>query len=334
MIVNKNASLKKLNTFNVDASCDLLVETSNPDDLLEILDSKELNNNLFILGGGSNILFTKHYQGTIINLKEESIKILEEGVDKIQVEVSAGMNWHRFVEWAVDKDFGGIENLSLIPGSVGASPIQNIGAYGVELEDVFDSCSGIMIDSLDKVNLSKSDCEFSYRSSIFKKNLKNKFIITSVRFNLTKSNHLFNIDYPDLNNLSESGLDLKKISNEVIKIRNSKLPDPKQYGNCGSFFKNPIIGYSKFQKLKEKFNEIPFFKTDSNYFKVPAAWLIDKCGFKKINDGNVGVYKNQPLVVINLGNASGNEIINFAKRIKDSVFNEFDIELEEEVIVM
>ena len=334
MIVNKNASLKKLNTFNVDASCDLLVETSNPDDLFEILDSKELNNNLFILGGGSNILFTKHYQGTIINLKEESIKILEEGVDKIQVEVSAGMNWHRFVEWAVDKDFGGIENLSLIPGSVGASPIQNIGAYGVELEDVFDSCSGIMIDSLDKVNLSKSDCEFSYRSSIFKKNLKNKFIITSVRFNLTKSNHLFNIDYPDLNNLSESGLDLKKISNEVIKIRNSKLPDPKQYGNCGSFFKNPILGYSKFQKLKEKFNEIPFFKTDSNYFKVPAAWLIDKCGFKKINDGNVGVYKNQPLVVINLGNASGNEIINFAKRIKDSVFNEFDIELEEEVIVM
>ncbi len=334
MIVNKNASLKKLNTFNVDASCDVLVESSNTDDLLEVLKNKELNNKLFILGGGSNILFTKHYEGTIINLKEESIKILDEGPVKVQVEVSAGMNWHRFVEWAVDKDFGGIENLSLIPGNVGASPIQNIGAYGVELEDVFDSCSGIMIDSLDKVNLSKSDCEFTYRSSIFKKKLKNKFIITSVRFNLTKSNHLYKIDYPDLNNLSESSLDLKKISNEVIKIRNSKLPDPKQYGNCGSFFKNPVIGYSKFQKLKEKFTEIPFFKTDSNYFKVPAAWLIDKCGFKKINDKNVGVYKNQPLVVINLGNASGNEIINFAKRIKDSVFNEFDIELEEEVIVM
>ena len=321
MIVNKNASLKKLNTFNVDASCDVLVESSSTNDLLEVLNNKELNNNLFILGGGSNILFTKHYQGTIINLKEESIKILDEGPDKVQVEVSAGMNWHRFVKWAVDKDFGGIENLSLIPGNVGASPIQNIGAYGVELEDVFDSCSGIMIDSLDKVNLSKSDCEFTYRSSIFKKKLKNKFIITYVRFNLTKSNHLYNIDYPDLNNLSESSLDLKKISNEVIKIRNSKLPDPKQYGNCGSFFKNPVISYSKFQKLKEKFTEIPFFKTDSNYFKVPAAWLIDKCGFKKINDKNVGVYKNQPLVVINLGNASGNEIINFAKRIKGSVFN-------------
>jgi len=334
MIVNKNASLKKLNTFNVDASCDVLVESSNTNDILEVLNNKELNNNLFILGGGSNILFTKHYQGTIINLKEESIKILDEGPDKVQVEVSAGTNWHRFVRWAVDKDFGGIENLSLIPGNVGASPIQNIGAYGVELEDVFDSCSGIMIDSLDKVNLSKSDCEFTYRSSIFKKKLKNKFIITYVRFNLTKSNHLYNIDYPDLNNLSESGLDLKKISNEVIKIRNSKLPDPKQYGNCGSFFKNPIVDYSKLQKLKEKFTEIPFFKTDSNYFKVPAAWLIDKCGYKKINDENVGVYKNQPLVLINLGNASGNEIINFAKRIKDSVFNKFDIELEEEVIVM
>jgi len=137
-----------------------------------------------------------------------------------------------------------------------------------------------------------------------------------------------------LNNLSEFNLDLKKISNEVIKIRNSKLPDPKQFGNCGSFFKNPIIDFSKFQKLKEKFTEIPLFKVDSNYFKVPAAWLIDKCGFKKINDENVGVYRNQPLVIINLGNASGNEIINFAKRIKDSVFNKFDIELEEEVIVM
>ena len=210
MIVNKNASLKKLNTFNLDVSCDVLVESSNTNDLLEVLNNRELNNNLFILGGGSNILFTKHYQGTIINLKEESIKIIDKDADKVQVEVSAGMNWHRFVEWAVDKDFGGIENLSLIPGNVGASPIQNIGAYGVELEDVFDSCSGIMIDSLDKVNLSKSDCEFTYRSSIFKKKLKNKFIITSVRFNLTKSNHLFNIDYPDLNNLSESGLDLKK----------------------------------------------------------------------------------------------------------------------------
>ena len=279
-------------------------------------------------------MFTKNYKGLILHNRIKGIQIIEQDSNFVYVKVGAGENWHEFVEWSVSKSLSGIENLASIPGTVGASPIQNIGAYGVELEDVFDSCSGIMIESLDKVNLSKSDCEFTYRSSIFKKKLKNKFIITSVRFNLTKSNHLYNIDYPDLNNLSESGLDLKKISNEVIKIRNSKLPDPKQYGNCGSFFKNPIIGYSKFQKLKEKFTEIPFFKTDSNYFKVPAAWLIDKCGFKKINDENVGVYKNQPLVLINLGNASGNEIINFAKRIKDSVFNEFDIELEEEVIVM
>ena len=237
--------------------------------------------------------------------------------------------------WAVENNYGGIENLSLIPGNVGAAPIQNIGAYGVELKDIFYSCSGIELDSLKEFEMNKSECKFSYRDSIFKNELKDKVVITSIKLNLTKDNHHFNIAYKDLKeNLSNSELSLKVISDEVIKIRQSKLPDHKSVGNCGSFFKNPIVSLSKLKKIKAVYPNLPSFKIDSNNYKIPAAWLIEKSGFKERGNKNVGVYENQPLVIINHGSATGKEILDFANEIKETIYNNFNIQLEEEVLII
>ena len=237
--------------------------------------------------------------------------------------------------WAVENNYGGIENLSLIPGNVGAAPIQNIGAYGVELKDIFYSCSGIELDSLKEFEMNKSQCKFSYRNSIFKNELKDKVVITSIKLNLTKDNHHFNIAYKDLKeNLSNSELSLKVISDEVIKIRQSKLPDHKSVGNCGSFFKNPIVSLSKLKKIKAVYPNLPSFKIDSNNYKIPAAWLIEKSGFKERGNKNVGVYENQPLVIINHGSATGKEILDFANEIKERIYNNFNIQLEEEVLII
>ena len=333
MKINKDASLKKFNTFNVSETANFIYEVEEISDLKEILsDSK---GKILILGGGSNILFTRRFEGTIINLKNKGIKVISENNDSILVEVSAGENWNDFVIWAVENNYGGIENLSLIPGNVGAAPIQNIGAYGVELKDIFYSCSGIELDSLEEFEMKKSECKFSYRNSIFKNELKDKVVITSIKLNLTKDNHHFNIDYKDLKeNLSNSELSLKVISDEVIKIRQSKLPDHKSVGNCGSFFKNPIIYLSKLKKIKVLYPNLPSFKIDSNNYKIPAAWLIEKSGFKERGDKNVGVYENQPLVIINRGSASGKDILDFANDIKETIFNNFNIQLEEEVLII
>lgn len=335
MLIKENASLKEYNTFNIDQTADIFIEIDNTNEILKFLENKNLTNNLFILGGGSNILFTRKYQGTILHIKEEGIRVIEEDEKNVLVEVASGTNWHYFVEWAIKHNYGGIENLSLIPGNVGAAPIQNIGAYGVELKDSFYSCLGVSLDNFEIKELKKSDCEFDYRSSIFKSKLKNRFIITSVKFILSKTNHNFVIEYKGLkDNLLNTKLSLEKISNEVIRIRKSKLPDFKIYGNCGSFFKNPIISIDHYNSLRDKYGEIPKFKIDNYNIKIPAAWLIDKCEFKNNSDKNVGVYKNQSLVIINFGNASGNEILNFAMKIKETVNKTFNIELEEEVIIL
>ena len=335
MEVFRNGSLKKFNTFNVDEKAKVLVEINRVSDLFTFLSKENQKDKMLVLGGGSNILFTKSYEGIIISLKNKGIELIDEDENNILVEISSGESWNDFVVWAVENNFGGVENLSLIPGNVGAAPIQNIGAYGVELKDVFHSCKGIMLDTLNKFEFTKSDCEFNYRSSIFKSTLKNKTIITSVKLNLTKSKHNFNIDYKELKeNLLDTELTIKNISDQVIQIRKSKLPDPKIFGNCGSFFKNPIINISRHESLLNKFPDIPFFKIDNNNYKISAAWLIDQSDFKNKKVKNVGVYSNQPLVIINHGNAKGKDILDFAKEIKETVIGNFDIELEEEVLIL
>ena len=333
MEIHRNSSLKKFNTFNVDEVAQLIFEIDNISDLPNILSNKK--DEILVLGGGSNILFTKPYNGLIINLKNKGKKIIQEDENTVLVEVSAGENWHEFVLWAIKNNFGGLENLSLIPGNLGAAPIQNIGAYGVELKDIFYSCKGLMLDTLSEFEFKKTECKFDYRTSIFKSTLKNKIVITSVKLILTKSKHNFNIDYKDLNiNLQNTELSVKKISDEVIKIRASKLPDPKFFGNCGSFFKNPIVNSDTYKSLLDKFPNIPAHKIDDDNYKISAAWLIDQSGFKNKKDKNVGVYENQPLVIINNGKATGKELLNFALNIKETIYNNFEIGLEEEVIIM
>ena len=333
MEIHRNSSLKKFNTFNVDEVAQLIFEIDNISDLPNILSNKK--DEILVLGGGSNILFTKPYNGLIINLKNKGKKIIQEDENTVLVEVSAGENWHEFVLWAIKNNFGGVENLSLIPGNLGAAPIQNIGAYGVELKDIFYSCKGLILDTLSEFEFKKTECKFDYRTSIFKSTLKNKTVITSVKLILTKSKHNFNIDYKDLNiNLQNTELSVKKISDEVIKIRASKLPDPKFFGNCGSFFKNPIVNSGTYKSLLDKFPNIPAHKIDDDNYKISAAWLIDQSGFKNKKDKNVGVYENQPLVIINYGKATGKELLNFALNIKETIYNNFEIGLEEEVIIM
>ena len=335
MEVVRNGSLKKFNTFNVDEKAKVLVEIDKVRDLFTFLSKENQKDKMLVLGGGSNILFTKSYEGIIISLKNKGIELIDADENNVLVEVSSGESWNDFVLWAVENNFGGVENLSLIPGNVGAAPIQNIGAYGVELKNVFHSCKGIMIDSLNEFELTKEECEFNYRSSIFKSTYKNKTIITSVKLILTKSKHNFNIEYKGLKeNLSGKELTIKKISDQVIRIRKSKLPDPKYYGNCGSFFKNTIVNILKHESLLNKFPDTPFFKIDNNNYKISAAWLIDQSDFKNKKVKNVGVYTNQPLVIINHGNAKGKDILHFANEVKDTVHRNFQIELEEEVLIL
>ena len=335
MKVYRNGSLKKFNTFSVDERAKVLVEIDKVNDLPTFLSKENHKDKMLVLGGGSNILFTKSYEGKIISLKNKGIELIEEDENNVLIKISSGESWNDFVLWAVKNNFGGVENLSLIPGNVGAAPIQNIGAYGVELKDVFHSCKGIMLDSLNEFELTKSECEFNYRSSIFKSTYRNKTIITSVKLILTKSKHNFNIDYKGLKeNLLDRELTLKNISDQVIRIRKSKLPDPKAFGNCGSFFKNPIVDTLRHEYLLNKFPGIPFFKIDNNNYKISAAWLIDQSNFKNKKVKNVGVYTNQPLVIINHGNAKGKDILHFANEVKDTVHRNFEIELEEEVLIL
>ena len=333
MRIKRQASLKKFNTFNVDEVADVIYEVEDISMLKNIVSDNK--NQILILGGGSNILFTKSYNGAIINIKNKGIRVLKEDNDSVLIDVCSGENWNDFVLWAIENNYGGIENLSLIPGNVGAAPIQNIGAYGVELKDVFYSASGIMLDSLEGFELNNSECKFSYRNSIFKNELKNKVIITSIKLKLTKGDHNYNIEYQDLKEkLSKSELSLKKISSEVIKIRQSKLPDHKLIGNCGSFFKNPIINLSKLNNIKSEFPDLPSFKIDSNNFKIPAAWLIEKCGWKGYKENNIGVSDKHALVIVNYNAKKGKEIKELSNKIINDVKGKFRIKLIPEVNVI
>ena len=333
--ISSNFSLKDYNTFNINVKSDKFISINSEDQLIDFLSQHKEEENIFFLGGGSNVLFSKDYNGTIIHISIKGKKIIEELDDKVIIEVSSGENWHDFVKWSIDNNYGGIENLSLIPGNVGAAPIQNIGAYGVELKDVFDSCRVLSIDSNEIKIFNKDECNFNYRSSVFKSEKKNKYVILSIRLKLTKEPHSYNLSYESLRErFNDKDINLSNISREIIKIRESKLPDPKKIGNCGSFFKNPFIESEKLNILLEKYPKLPYHKGENGLYKIPAAWLIEKMGFKKKSLGDASVYINQPLVIVNNGNATGSDILNFANSIKKSVKENFNIDLEEEVNIL
>tara|TARA_B100000963_G_scaffold148267_1_gene129107 strand:- start:80575 stop:81573 length:999 start_codon:yes stop_codon:yes gene_type:complete len=328
-----NKSLKSFNSFRVDSSASKYIRIDDIEQLKKILSINKKVKKI-ILGGGSNILFTKKFNGLCVHMQNKGIEIISETENHVIVEINSGENWNDFVLWCLEKDFGGVENLVLIPGCVGAAPIQNIGAYGVELKDVFESCTTINLETLKKKKYKIKDCKFGYRDSIFKGSLKNKIVITSVQLKLSKNSHKFNLSYESLKNLkSIKKLSIKKIANTIIKIRNSKLPDPKKMGNAGSFFKNPIIDKILFNKLFETFKNIPFVKLTDGKFKIPAAWLIENTFKKGYKKGNVGIYKNQPLVIVNYGDAQGKEVMNFSKDIQKKVSKKFGIELVNEVVI-
>ena len=337
MTIAKNVSLKPYNTFGIDAKASLYCNISTVEELKSILQQKH-QQPFFILGGGSNMLLTKDVEALVLHINLKGITVVSETADKVIVKAMAGENWHEFVLWCLDHNYGGIENLSLIPGNVGTAPIQNIGAYGVELKDVFVSCEAMQVENQTLKTFTKEDCKFDYRESIFKQELKGKYIITSVNFELKKVDHKLHMDYGAIKEqLRTSGItypNINDISKAVIAIRQSKLPDPKEIGNSGSFFKNPIISKEKFEKLQENFPEVPFYKISDDHIKVPAGWLIEKAGFKGKRFDDYGVHNKQALVLVNHGNAKGQDIYHLAILIKNTIKRIFDIDIETEVNII
>ena len=337
MEIHHDFSLKKYNTFGIEAKAKSFVSVKNVNELKTIIENNK-NEKKFILGGGSNMLLTKNIDALVIHLNLKGIKIIDENDDFAWVESQAGENWHEFVMWTIEHNFGGLENLSLIPGNVGTTPIQNIGAYGVEIKDTFVVCDALHIETLETSTFTNIGCKFGYRESVFKNELKDEFIITSVVFKLTKHAHQLNTSYGAIETeLAEKNIQnptLRDVSNAVIAIRQSKLPDPKILGNSGSFFKNPIVLKTDFEKIQKKFPEMPFYKVSENEVKVPAGWLIEQAGFKGKRFGDAGIHKNQALVLVNYGNATGQEILAVARNIQKTIFEKYGIAIEAEVNVI
>ena len=334
MEVSKNISLKPYNTFGIDVKARNFIAVSTIEELRLVL-KKNYSQDLFILGGGSNMLLTKDVDFTVLQINLKGIEVVEEDADTVVLKASAGENWHQFVLYTLENNYGGVENLSLIPGNVGTAPIQNIGAYGVELKDTFVSCEAIDIQTLESRTFTEEECEFGYRNSIFKNDAKDKYIITSVSFRLAKHSHNLHTTYGAIDKaLIEMGIEkptIKDVSNAVIRIRQEKLPDPKILGNSGSFFKNPVVTKSDLDNLQKNFPEIPFYIVSEEEIKIPAGWLIDKAGLKGYREGDAGVHKNQALVLVNYGGASGKEILDLSKKIQQEIYSQFQIHLQPEV---
>ena len=327
--IEQHKSLKAYNTFGVECFCENFISVTNEIELRDALLNSDFKEK-FILGGGSNLLFTKNLSGLCIQINLKGISIVQENEKEVVVEAQAGENWHEFVLWTLEQGFGGLENLALIPGNIGTSPIQNIGAYGVELKDSFVSCKTLDHKTGSEHTFPLDQVGFGYRTSIFKTTLKGKHVITSVQFKLTKKEHLLKTDYGSLKDeLKEQNP--KSIAEAVIAIRKRKLPDPAEIGNSGSFFKNPIVTELDFQKLIKIHSEMPHYRINISEVKIPAGWIIDKLGYKGYKKGDAGVHKNQALVLVNHGNASGSEILSLAKEIQEKVFERFNIHLETEV---
>lgn len=337
MQVIGNFSLKSYNTFGIDATAREFVAVHSTQELKQILDERRLENK-FVLGGGSNMLLTKNIDALVIHIDLKGKRVLARDGDSVIVEAQAGENWHEFVLWTISQDFGGLENMSLIPGNVGATPIQNIGAYGAEIKDTMVSCDAMNIETQQMRTFSKDECGFGYRESVFKNAEKDKYIITSVVFRLTSRNHKISTGYGDIaKKLAEDNIaspTIKDVSDAVIAIRRSKLPDPKELGNSGSFFKNPIVPKAVYEKAAAAYPEMPHYVISDTEVKVPAGWLIEQAGFKGKRFGDAGVHKNQALVLVNYGNATGQEILAVAKAVQEAVLEKFGIAIEAEVNVI
>ncbi len=337
MKIEQNKSLKKYNTFGINATASEFIEITSESELVDVI-SKNTEKELFVLSGGSNMLLTKDLNTLVLHLQIKGITVIEESEDTVLVSANGGENWHDFVQYCIDNNYGGLENLSLIPGYVGSAPIQNIGAYGVELKDTLISCEAYEISTAKKCLFSNEDCKFGYRNSIFKNEAKGKYIISKVTFRLKKKNHSLNTSYGAIENaLSERKIThptIRDVSEVVIQIRKSKLPDPSEIGNSGSFFKNPVISTTHFTQLQNSYPLIPSYVIDKNNIKVPAGWLIEQCGFKGKRWGDAGVHEKQALVLVNYDNASGIELLNLAKRIQEKIETKFNIKLETEVNII
>ncbi len=340
MLIQQNKSLKQYNSFGINAIARNFVILDSLDSLEELITDHEfsIKNAHFILGGGSNILFTSPLiDGWVLKNEMKGITLVGEDEDHYFVEVAAGENWHQFVLYCISKGYAGIENLSLIPGCAGASPIQNIGAYGVEIKDVFDSLDLYHLREKCVIRFSASECMFGYRESIFKTKLKNQFVILKIRLRLNKKPS-FKTSYgaveQELEKMGVQELTIQQVSEAVIRIRSSKLPDPKKIGNAGSFFKNPIISNDLFQKLKPNFPDLPGYPAANGLIKIAAGWLIEKAGWKGYRIGDAGCHALQALVLVNFGNATGKEIYELSSKIIHSIENKFGIVLEREVNIL
>ena len=333
--MQQNISLKPFNTFGLEASARFFVEVNSVTELKIILQNPDFQSiDKLFLGGGSNILLTKNYDGLVIKINLKGISKVSEDDSHVYVQTGAGENWHQLVMYCVENQYAGMENLSLIPGTVGAAPMQNIGAYGVEIKDIFEELQALNLQTLEMETFNLADCHFGYRESIFKHEAKGKYVITSVNFKLNKT-PIFKISYGDiqktLQEMNVTDLSIKAVSDAVISIRKSKLPDPAEIGNSGSFFKNPEIPKVQYEELKERFENIPSYPINESTVKVPAGWLIEQAGWKGFRDGEIGVHARQALVLVNYGKGTGEQIKALSAKIQASVLEKFGISLSTEV---
>lgn len=338
MEIQKRISLRPYNTFGIDVFSEYFVEVSSFEELKEAIQyGKEQNLSILFLNGGSNILFTKDWNGLVVKINLKGIEIVRETEDFVWIKVQAGENWHEFVQFTLAKNYGGLENLSLIPGNAGTAPMQNIGAYGVEIKDLMTELTAMEISTGNLRVFSNADCQFGYRESVFKNELKNQFVLLDITFQLSKRNHVLHTEYGAIQSeLATMGCEnptIQEVSKAVIAIRQSKLPDPKEIGNSGSFFKNQVISAQQFEEIKKSYPNISGYSSGDSV-KVAAGWLIENAGWKGKRFGDAGVHEKQALVLVNYGNATGKEIYDLSQSIIDSIQFQYGITLEREVNII
>ena len=338
MLIQENISLKPLNTFRIEAFARWFAAFNSVNEIQDILREKPVpRHRALVLGGGSNILFTSDFDGIVMKNNIMGIEKISEDKENVYLKVGAGENWHRFVLYCIENNYAGVENLSLIPGCTGASPMQNIGAYGVEIKDVFHELKAFHLKEKCNYTFALKDCEFGYRDSVFKNKYKDEFIVLNVTFRLNKIPK-FNIGYgaiqQELEKVNITDLTIKAISDAVIRIRSSKLPDPAEIGNAGSFFKNPTVNEEQFLGLKQRFPDIVGYANNDGSYKLAAGWLIEQCGWKGFRKGDAGCHAKQALVLVNYGNASGQEVYALSEEIRVSVHEKFAVVLEREVNII